>query len=312
MFQTNNTWVNTYQDYVEDYLLGEWLPGLQQWITDQIGAVADRTLTEYVIAGGTTNITPERIMQAVNYYLAAVLDAVGNPQPIMDKVNEVITAVADALGLPPGMDPNDPEGNTGDADVPDAEQLLSAAPSIADDPAVLADKTAAVAHIAAVFAARDAADATGTDPSTVCLVATLVGPCKDTEIPEQRKISNALARLHKQETNYTCAPASVRSILHAMTGTDFTEDALRVEMNEITLAAPLRYETARDVADAVGSGIVLGLGPDHAGSAIGQLRAMSPAAARRAVQGQAPKDRLILLARGDRASLERLARLRVS
>ena len=152
---------------------------------------------------------------------------------------------------PLGYDPADPEGNTGDAEVPTPEQAIDAAPYIADSPDAEVVKVAALAQIAAMMAMQDAGlladqaaaaggvdgglDLAGTGDALAGTTSDLLAPAWDPKPkpknpPRALKIENAMDTLHMQETGYTCAPASVRSIIHAMTGTDLSESSLAGEM----------------------------------------------------------------------------------
>jgi hypothetical protein len=57
--------------------------------------------------------------------------------------------------------------------------------------------------------------------------------------PATRAVALPLDKLHKQEKDNTCAPASARSVLHQLTGTDFTEAALAKDMQ--TTSAGTEY-----------------------------------------------------------------------
>lgn len=199
---------------------------VRQGVADSIGGIKPEQVTAAVLA----------TVEAAENYAGDAVDNV-DLAPYLTRLMPFLAQVLDAAGVYQ-PDPNDPEGNTGDGDVPSADALISGAPYIVDNPAVLAEKTALAAHAAAVFAERDAADLAGissvTSDSSLCLGSALgtsaaLGPCQP-PIPDAKKIENGLATLHVQETDHTCGPASARSILHSMTGTNLSEASLKSEM----------------------------------------------------------------------------------
>lgn len=87
-----------------------------------------------------------------------------------------------------------------------------------------ADVTAKLTDYANAVTAMQAGPGIG-----FCWNAVDLGGCGGGSVPNAREVGQ-LGYLHKQETSYSCATASVRSILHYMIGVDYAESGLRTEM----------------------------------------------------------------------------------